>query len=279
MSHARLVAQGGHYISDQADAEGRFRLNPYADAPYKSMTTGEPLFSVYAYAPDGQPYLGVEKELTWTKGSVRQTIEFVLPRGVLVRGKVTDASSGKPIDACRILYAPLKVEKVDSAFTVLTGEWSAVVSREDGSYAIPVPPGHGPSGRHRRLTGIHPVRIRISDSRRSTGRAAQVCPGRGPGNGPKRARAGRALRSALRKGATVKGRVLDPDGSAVAEGALITRFNVSAQAHRWGGSPIPVRDGQFVLPGLEPDRPYRVLVRDAKQSLRCFRRALWQSER
>ncbi len=95
--HARLVAQGGHYISGQTDALGRFRLNPYVDTPYKSMTTGETLFSVYAYAPNGQPYLAVETELTWKKGSVRQTIDFVLPREALIRGKVTDASSGEPI--------------------------------------------------------------------------------------------------------------------------------------------------------------------------------------
>ncbi len=261
--HARLVAQGGRYISDEADAEGHFRLNPYADGPYKSMTTGESLFSVYAYAPDGQPYLGLEKELTWTKGSVRHTVEFALPRGVLVRGKVTDATSGKSIDACRILYAPLKIEKVDSSFTVLTGEWSAVVSHEDGSYAIPVPPGTG----HLVVTGASPEYVlsefgsQILDSRPGGLRkyAQAVVPITAPkGNQPV------DVGISLRKGATVRGRVLDPEGKPVANGAVITRFNVSAQAHRWGGRPIPVRDGRFVLSGLEPDRAYRVLVHDAK---------------
>ena len=261
--HARLVAQGGRYISDQADAEGRFRLNPYADAPYRSMTTGEPIFSVYAYAPDGQPYLGVETELTWPKGSVRQTIEFVLPRGVLVKGKVTDAASGKPIDACRVLYAPLKAEKVDSTLAVLTGEWSAVVSGEDGSYSIPVPPGTG----HLVATGASPEYV-LSEF------GSQILGGR-PGGLRKYAQAVVPITApkghepvevaiALRAGASVKGRVLDPDGTPVADGIVITRFNVSAQAHRWGARPIPVRDGQFVLPGLEPDRTYRVIVRDAK---------------
>jgi RNA polymerase sigma factor (sigma-70 family) len=263
VSHARLAAQGGHYISDEADAEGRFRLNPYADAPYKSLTTGEPLFSVYAYAPDGQPYLGLEKELTWTNGSVRQTLNFALPRGVLVRGKVTDASSGKSIDACRILYAPLKVEKLDSSLTVLTGEWSAVVSREDGSYAIPVPPGTG----HLIVTGASPEYI-LSEF------GSQILDGR-PGGLRKYAQAVVPITArkesqpvdigiSLRKGATVRGRVLNPEGSPVADGAVITRFNVSAQAHRWGGRLIPVRDGRFVISGLEPDRAYRMLVHDAK---------------
>ena len=117
--------QGGHYISDQADANGRFRLNPYADTPYKSMTTGETLFTVYASAPDGQPYLGVQKEITWKKGSVRQTVDFALPRGVLIRGKVTDAASGKPVDGCQILYAP-RIRRptiLPSRFSRASGPW------------------------------------------------------------------------------------------------------------------------------------------------------------
>ncbi len=138
-----MAAQGGHYISDQADTQGRFRLNPYADTVYTSMTTGEALFTVYAYAPDGQPYLGVQKEITWTKGSVRQTVNFALPRGVLVRGKVTEAGSGKPVEGCQILYQPLNRPSFEPTEALLTGEWSTVISRKDGTYSIPVPAGPG----------------------------------------------------------------------------------------------------------------------------------------
>lgn len=67
---------------------------------------------------------------------------------------------------------------------------------------------------------------------------------------------------ALRRGVTVGGKVVGPDEKPVAEGALITRVNVSAQAPRWGGHPIPARDGRFVLPGLDPDRVYQVLAHD-----------------
>jgi RNA polymerase sigma factor (sigma-70 family) len=236
--HARMAAQGGHYIDGEAGADGRFRLNPYADAPYKSMTTGESLFSVYAYAPDGQPYLGVSKELTWTKGSVRQTLDFALPRGVLVRGKVTEASSGKPIEGCQILYAPLSPVKFDPSYSILTGEWSAVVSRNEGNYTIPVPEGPG----HLVVTAASPEYI-LSDF------GSQTLEGR-PGGRRKYAQAVVKVEArkgndpvqvaiALRRGVTLKGQVLGPDDKPVAEGAIITRFNVSAQAHRWGGYPIP----------------------------------------
>ena len=262
--HARMAAQGGHYMNDQADALGRFRLNPYADAVYKSMTTGESLFTVYAYAPEGQPYLGVSKELTWKKGSVRQTLDFALPRGVLVRGKVTEARSGKPIEGCQILYAPLQQARFDPSFSVLTGEWSTVVSRSDGSYSIPVPEGAG-----------HLVATKASPEFILSEYGSQTLVG-GAGGLRKYAQAVVPIEArkgndrvdvaiALRRGATVKGQVIGPDDKPVAEGAIITRFNVDAQAQRWGGFPIPIRDGRFVLPGLESDRAYSLVVQDAKR--------------
>ena len=262
--HARMAAQGGHYISDQADAQGRFRLNPYADTVYTSMTTGEALFTVYAYAPDGQPYLGVQKEVTWTKGSVRQTVNFALPRGVLVRGSVNEAGSGKPVEGCQILYQPLHRPEFEPTEAVLTGEWSTVISRKDGTYSIPVPAGPG----HLIATKASPEYI-LSEygSQTLDGRAgglrkyaqALVRIDAAKGNDPVE------VAISLRRGATLTGKVVSPDGKPVAEGAIITRFNVSAQAVRWGGYRIPVRDGRFVLPGLELGRAYSLLVHDSKQ--------------
>ncbi len=261
---ARMVAQGGHYISDHADANGRFRLNPYADRPYKSMTTGETLFTVYAYAPEGQPYLGVQKEITWKKGSVRQAVDFALPRGVLIRGKVTDASSGKPVAGCQILYAPQNPPRFDPSFSVLTGEWSTVVSGDDGTYSIPVPEGQG----HLVATKAAPEYIlSVFGSQTLGGRAgghrkyaqALVPVEAKTGSGPI------DVAINLRPGLTVKGQVKGPDDKPVTEGFIITRFNVGAQAQRWGGYPIRVRDGRFALPGLEPGRAYSVLVQDAKR--------------
>ena len=269
--HARLAAQGGHYISDEADAQGRFRLNPYADAPYKSMTTGEPLFSVYAYAPDGQPYLGVETELTWTKGSVRQTIEFVLPRGVLVRGKVTDASSGKPVDGAEILDAPQSVEKTDSPQSVLTGSWTAVVSREDGAYAIAVPPGAG----HLVVLASSPEYVlsacRLSWPRQYASAAIAVAARRGspPVDVP----------FALRRGTTIKGRVLDPDGRPVAEGTVITRFNVSGQAGRWVRSEDSRERRSVRVAGSRSGSDFPGARERCKATLGCFSRGISQGQR
>ena len=64
-----------------------------------------------------------------------------------------------------------------------------------------------------------------------------------------------------------RARSLVPTTCLLPTGAIITRFNVSGQAGRWGGYLAPVRDGRFVLPGLEPGRVYSLLVHDTKQLL------------
>jgi RNA polymerase sigma factor (sigma-70 family) len=70
-------------IDGNADAEGRFRANPFAGKA----------FTVTVYPPAGQPYLTVMNGFKWPKGNVRHQVEVKLPRGVLIRGQVTEAGS------------------------------------------------------------------------------------------------------------------------------------------------------------------------------------------
>jgi hypothetical protein len=84
---ARNAGRGGGSASFKANNEGRFRANP---APGDH-------FVVYAVPPEGQPYLGLLKEFEWPKGAVEHSVDLALPRGVTIRGKVTEQSSGKAI--------------------------------------------------------------------------------------------------------------------------------------------------------------------------------------
>ena len=96
--HALLVVSAGgegqrgsrptHF---QADAGGRFRTNP---------SPGDE-FTVLASPPAGQPYLGTTKGFEWPKGAIEYSLNLSLPRGVLIRGKVTEDDSGRPIAGAR----------------------------------------------------------------------------------------------------------------------------------------------------------------------------------
>jgi RNA polymerase sigma factor (sigma-70 family) len=103
----RLVPRGWGYYDHftlftpavRTDAAGRFRLSPFVGESAVARTA--PL-AVTAAAPDGQPYLTVERSFAWPRGAVKKEVRLELPRGALVRGKVLDKESGQPVPGARV---------------------------------------------------------------------------------------------------------------------------------------------------------------------------------
>ena len=261
--HARLVVQGGRYMSGEADAEGRFRLNPFADNAYRT-DTGEKLFTVFAHAHEGEPYLSLSKDIAWPAGASQLTLDFALPRGVLLQGSVKDAESGKPLQGVQVQYEPLPNVPFEPREYVVTGVWTPAFSNRDGSFALAVFPGKG----HLLAFGPSPEYI-LSEY------GSQVIQHGSPGGLRKYAQAlipievdrnlePLAVPIQLRKGTTLECRVLDPEGQPLARGTLATNFNVAGQAFRWGGELTPIRDGKAILHGLDPARAYPLVVLDAE---------------
>src|SRR5213079_2760849 len=94
-AHVNLSAfrgNSGKDVTTLTDAEGRFSLNPYPGA----------FFQVRVWPQAGQSYLSVQKRVNWTKGAARQTVDFALPRGVELRGKVVEKASRKLREQVRI---------------------------------------------------------------------------------------------------------------------------------------------------------------------------------
>ncbi len=112
----------------RADAEGRFVMNPIAGEKY----------TVGAFPTGGEPYLISQDQLNFTKAQVKATHDIKLRRGVLIRGKVTDATTGHPLPGCSIQYVPLGHDE-----SVLSG-WQAIVASDDiGSFQIAVSAAKG----------------------------------------------------------------------------------------------------------------------------------------
>ena len=113
----------------RADDQGRFQVNPFAGDYFHDARV----------SPRG-PALPVRKrlELTWTKGAVKKAIDIKLPRGVLIRGKVTEEGTGRPLAGASIQFFPTSPPS-----DVVSGFESIVASQEDGSFQVAVPPGKG----------------------------------------------------------------------------------------------------------------------------------------
>jgi hypothetical protein len=229
---------------------------------------GPLVLGVCRRAPAGQPYLGVLKPIAWPKGAVRQTVEFALPRGVEIRGKVVEAASGDPRPQARVFFTPRGDNEAARANALLT---STERTAADGSFRLLVPPGPG----HLLVDAEDPNFIVKATS---GGELATGTPG-GPArfyheilpldlklqDGPK------GLTLKVRRGVTLRGIVVGPDGKRVNDGTLILPGELrGAHEDNRGNCPMgpflpgtPLNDGRFELPGCDPDRTYRIYALDA----------------
>jgi hypothetical protein len=235
----------------RADGQGRFTVNPFP---------GD-YFRVYAFPPPGQPYLTPQLGFAWSKGAVRKELDITLPRGALIRGRVTEAGTNRPLPGSSIQFIPAGARFGEGA---LSGWQAIVASREDGSFDVAVPPGQG----HLLIFG--PTSDYVLDviggntlSRNRPGGwrhyAHAII--------PYEVKAGDAphdVAAALRPGVTIKGRVEGPDGQTIAEAILISALHVQASHPSWRYDPrMKVRDGRFELHGVDPNGTTRVAILDA----------------
>jgi hypothetical protein len=245
---------GGSGVGGQADAKGRFRINPH---PGK-------YFQVTAYAPDGEPYLTVHRTVKWVQGQVQLKVTVGLPRGVLVRGKVTEKPSGRPVAGAGIQYFPRTTDNPFYRSDVVTGWQGIVVSGKDGTFQIPVFPGRG----HLLVNGPTLDYVRQEIGRR-------VLDSGKPGglryrpdavvelNLPAKART-KDVAVTLRRGVTVKGKLEGPGGKPVAAKCLMFCATQVDQLSPFWRFPVQVRDGQFLLRGCDPAATYPVMFLDPK---------------
>jgi RNA polymerase sigma factor (sigma-70 family) len=244
-------------LEAQADGEGRFRLNPYPGS----------YFIVSAYGPEGQSYLTIRHSFSWPSPSAtKHQIELKLPRGVLVRGRITEAGTGAPVAVASVQYLPRR-DNPNIRNDVPTGWANVAVSRADGTFGLCVLPGaghlrvHGPTSEYvlqergqNQLDAGQPGGVRIYAHAFAP---LELASGAEP----------RDLAVTLQRGVTVRGRLLGPDGKSVAEALLISRLHLSPGALYWRGFPLRVQDGRFEVHGLDPEKSYPVYFLDPKQKL------------
>ena len=244
---------GGQRVTQfRADAAGRFIANPWP---------GE-YFRVSAHAPDGQPYTVPQMEFAWARGSVKKEIEIRVPRGVLIRGKMTEAGTGRPVPAASIQFFPI-ADRDDSG--IRSGNQAMVVGRDDGSFSIAVPPGKGhllvfgPTSEYV-LEAIGSRTLNVGRPGGMRNYAHAIIPYEVKAGDPPL-----ELAATVRPGLTIRGRVEGPEGQPVDSASLITTLHAHPRHPAWMGNlPLPVRHGRFELHGLDPQGTARISILDAE---------------
>jgi RNA polymerase sigma factor (sigma-70 family) len=242
-------------VESYTDADGRFRLQPFLGSWY----------TIWIYPAAGSPYLVARKQIRWPAGAAHQEVTLPLPRGEVVRGRVVEAGSGRPVAGAAVEYVqgppdPALVPGSGTDWTVLPQAWDASTG-PDGSFELTVFRGAG----HLLVSGPTPDYLHVETS---TNELHRELPGGLPlfPDGLVRLQVppgGRADPETvtLRRGVTVRGRVVGHDGKPVAAGRLVSPTSIT---NRWmaEGAPVPVRDGRFELPGCDPERRVRVWIFD-----------------
>jgi protocatechuate 3,4-dioxygenase beta subunit len=241
---ARVLIQTffGGDVEGQADKDGRYRLN--VRPPGKESPESGDQLSVNVYPPAGRPYWMKLEEVKWVKGAARHETNVALPRGVLIRGTITEAGTNRPVAGAYVEY---------------DGGWMhKAVSGADGSYAYAVPAGAtGP------LTVITPS----PDYVPQVAASAEVLEGKKGGDRlyyhavvPLDLKPGdkeKELPVVLRRGVTMRGRVVGPDGKPVKDAILFAGEYKPPREKVF--RPIRVSDGRFELPGCDPDKTYHLV--------------------
>jgi RNA polymerase sigma factor (sigma-70 family) len=232
----------GPGVSGRADAQGRFRLNP----PRGKM------FTVRARLAEGEPYLRTRQSFKWPKGAVRHQVNLTLTRALLIRGKVTEAGSDKPV-------AGAIVRDTKGLWTNPT-----VSTKADGTFQIAVPPGRG----HLLIKGpgndYIPIEMTWSELEGGKPRGRRFYPDALVPFDLKPGAAAKEVAVRLRRGVTIRGRLLGPGGRAPREALLLCWNQVPNHAPIWFAAAVHVPDGRFELHGCDPDKTYTVHFLDAE---------------
>jgi protocatechuate 3,4-dioxygenase beta subunit len=254
----QLVPGAGQFrLHSRTDEKGRFRfVAPVGDA-------GE----IRAYPPAGQPYLIHSQPLKWKDAEVvKKGVRVTLPRGLAVRGTITEKKSGRPVAGATVEFVRFGD---DNPFANAPGRSPTVISSAKGKFELAVVPGPG----HLLIKAPTQDYLRTETTNRQLyGR--NIYPNRRlfpnglvalnlkPKSGP------HEVTVTLRRGVTVRGTVVGPGGKPVARAKLVSPIYIphgfDLGKHTTSQE---VRDGRFELRGCDPDRAVPAFFLDAKNRL------------
>jgi hypothetical protein len=254
-------SSGGTWLRSRAttDATGRFRVK----SPHEAK-----VFCVTVSPADGQPYLICEREIRLADKEQPPKIEIALPRGVLLRGKVVEKQSGRPVAGAAIMfneyqhprYAPERTRDNNTPRTPCT------VTKGDGTFALGVPPGfglllaQGPGGdyiRHEVAPADFGVTAGGVLNRHYVAAFAAL--------DPKIDEEPDEQNLVIERGVTLRGRIVGSGDSPVGEVQIqSTHFCTFNNYH---GNGLRTQGGQFELHGLDPDASEAFYFLDMKNQL------------
>jgi RNA polymerase sigma factor (sigma-70 family) len=244
--------RGNRIVSVRTDASGRYRAAGTAGDDYR----------VTAYPDPGSGYIPIEKRYRgWPAGAKVLEVNLAVSKGRVLRGRVVEAGSERPLAGASVLYKPEPGNPHNrQAYRFDNPVWTD----GDGHFALTAVPGAG------LLTVEAPTPGFISVS--STGQSTRGSSTSGP-HGFARVDVPAendedppVPRITLRRGVTLEARAVGPAGAPL---DMVRVWCVERSASRLEkeGSLEFAGEGRFRLDGADPERTYRVFFLDVERRL------------
>lgn len=198
-----------------------------------------------------RPYLGVRRIVELPEGDGDVVTDIRVEKGVVVRGRVTDAGTDRPIHFAKIRFFPHVGEQTESEAIESVLPHSGTNAEGDFVLAIPS------TGGVLVATAPSPDYALVDvDQAETRGRfyAAHAAVTLAPGEPPETA-------FRLERGRTIQGRALLPDGSPVPGGWVWCSRFVGGRDLQTPYA-LTIEDGRFAIPGCRPNRTYSVVLAD-----------------
>jgi hypothetical protein len=267
---ARVVAfvGNGNAVECRTDDDGRYSLNPFPSASVYHMV----------FPPDGQPYLTTRRDESFSDAKYVES-DIALERGVMVRGRVLESPSGKPVVGALLIYRQRTANNPFPHQDVRLWDWScchvacqSAVSGADGAFQVVVPPGPG----HLFVVGPTHDYVHMDTS---AGELEYGHPGMiryhpdglisldvKPGTEPP------AVTATLRRGVTLRARVQGAGGKPAETFIALSRSYIPTGYLLWEWGPgnlnhLLCRNGELILPGCDPEKGGTVWLFDAAHAL------------
>jgi hypothetical protein len=249
---------GLSYLRAKTGADGRFRLVGMPSGPGNVITAnpGPP-----------QPYLGARTEVPAGTGLEPAKVDFALKRGVAIRGRVVDRSTGKPVQA-GVEYFIFVDNPHRGEVRRLHGR--VAPTKPDGSFEVVGLPGRGlvaaRAAKDHYLVGQGADRIPGAVQHGWFETDPHICqpefthaieaidPAEGTGS--------LTCDLALDPGVSRRGTVLDPDGKPLSG---CVAFNLAPGT--MSGSMVPLKSEAFVAIALDPKQSRPLFFRHEQRKL------------
>jgi beta-lactamase regulating signal transducer with metallopeptidase domain/protocatechuate 3,4-dioxygenase beta subunit len=228
---------GGMPRHTRTDADGRYRISGRQGDTYTATV----------YPPGDSGYLGSsDRQRGWPAGAKILEKNFALERGRILRGRVLDADTGRPVAGAAVVLA---TERENPALTNADGRF-AISGRSGGGDLLVEAPGEY-------------IRTRFLRGRNE---ATTLFPhGHISVNAPDQGEA-TPVEIAVRKGVTFTARVVGPDGKPVSPFAAYCP-EMSGTATTWSSGSTEFPGDRFIFIGADPSRTYRVIFVSARHQL------------